>query len=95
MPAAPTIPAPSAKPAAPAAGFCSVYIFQRKSGSTARCCKSIRREIFCRAEIRGAQAYFVYVKLPEPMARRKSSGEGRSRIARCCRNQKTKQPPVC
>lgn len=26
MPAAPTIPAPSAKPAAPAAGFCSAYI---------------------------------------------------------------------
>lgn len=50
MPAAPTIPAPSAKPAAPAAGFCYAYVclclpmfaYMRcthHSGSTARCCR--------------------------------------------------------
>ena len=33
--------------------------------------------VFCRVEVWKAQAYFVYVKLFEPMNRRKSSGSRR------------------
>ena len=36
------------------------------------------RDIFCRAEVRKVQAYFVYSKLSKPMDRQKRSGEGRS-----------------
>ena len=49
-----------------------------QTGSSAQFSKSIRQRIFRRAEIWKAQMYFVYLKLSEPMDRRKMPGEGRS-----------------
>jgi D-aminopeptidase len=63
----------------PAAGFtdstagCLKYAgFHAKTGSTDSISKSGWREIFRRVEVWKVQAYFVYVKLFEPMDRRKS-----------------------